>query len=53
MYIEALKDYLTQGSKVLDFGFESGYLTVAMSKMMIDKEKVIGIEHIKDLFYLE
>ena len=48
--LEALKDYLTEGSKVLDIGFGSGYLTVAMSKMMNDKGKVIGIEHIKDLY---
>ena len=48
--LEALKDYLTEGSTVLDIGFGSGYLTVAMSKMMNDKGKVIGIEHIKDLY---
>ena len=48
--LEALKDYLTEGSTALDIGFGSGYLTVAMSKMMNDKGKVIGIEHIKDLY---
>ena len=48
--LELLKDYLTEGSTVLDIGFGSGYLTVAMSKMMKDKGKVIGIEHIKDLY---
>lgn len=48
--LEAMKDYLTEGSTVLDIGFGSGYLTVAMSKMMNDKGKVIGIEHIKDLY---
>ena len=48
--LEALKNYLTEGSTVLDIGFGSGYLTVAMSKMMNDKGKVIGIEHMKDLF---
>ena len=41
--LEALKDHLTEGSKALDIGFGSGYLTVAMSKMMNDKGKVIGI----------
>ena len=35
---------------VLDVGFGSGYLTVAMSKMMNDKGCVIGIEHIRDLY---
>ena len=49
--LEALKDHLTEGSKALDIGFGSGYLTVAMSKMMNDKGKVIGIEHMKDLYY--
>ena len=48
--LELLKNYLTEGSTVLDIGFGSGYLTVAMSKMMKDKGKVIGIEHIKDLY---
>ena len=48
--LEAMRDYLTEGSTVLDIGFGSGYLTVAMSKMMNDKGKVIGIEHIKDLY---
>ena len=48
--LELLKDYLIEGSTVLDIGFGSGYLTVAMSKMMKDKGKVIGIEHIKDLY---
>ena len=48
--LELLKDFLTEGSTVLDIGFGSGYLTVAMSKMMNDKGTVIGIEHIKDLY---
>ena len=48
--LEALKDYLTEGSTALDIGFGSGCLTVAMSKMMNDKGCVIGIEHIKDLY---
>ena len=48
--LELLKDFLTEGSTVLDIGFGSGYLTIAMSKMMNDKGKVIGIEHIKDLY---
>jgi protein-L-isoaspartate(D-aspartate) O-methyltransferase len=48
--LEALKDHLTEGSTVLDVGFGSGYLTVAMSKMMNDKGCVVGIEHIKNLY---
>ena len=48
--LELLKDYLKEGNTVLDIGFGSGYLTVAMSKMMNDKGTVIGIEHIKDLY---
>ena len=48
--LEALRDYLKEGSTALDIGFGSGYLTVAMSKMMNDKGCVIGIEHIKELY---
>ena len=47
--LQALENFLTEGSTVLDVGFGSGYLTVAMSKMMNDKGKVIGIEHMKEL----
>ena len=48
--LQALENYLTEGSTVLDVGFGSGYLTVAMSKMMNDKGTVIGIEHVKDIY---
>ena len=48
--LEALRDFLIEGSNALDIGFGSGYLTVAMSKMMNDKGCVVGIEHIKDLY---
>ena len=48
--LEHLQDYLKEGNTVLDIGFGSGYLTVAMSKMMNDKGLVVGIEHIKDLY---
>ena len=48
--LEAMKDYLKEGSTVLDVGFGSGYLTVAMSKMMNDKGCVIGIEHMKEIY---
>ena len=48
--LQALEDFLTEGSTILDIGFGSGYLTVALSKMMNDKGTVIGIEHIKQLY---
>ena len=48
--LEALKDYLVEGSNALDIGFGSGYLTVSMSKMMNDNGYVVGIEHIKYLY---
>ena len=47
--LELLKDHLKEGKKALDVGFGSGYLTVAMSKMMGDKGVAVGIEHIKEL----
>ena len=47
--LELLKDHLKVGGKALDVGFGSGYLTVAMSKMMEDKGTAVGIEHIKEL----
>ena len=50
--LEYLKDFLKEGNTVLDVGFGSGYLTVAMSKMMNDKGCVVGIEHMKELYDL-
>ena len=47
--LELLKDHLKVGGRALDVGFGSGYLTVAMSKMMEDKGIAVGIEHIKEL----
>ena len=47
--LELLKDHLKPGGKSLDVGFGSGYLTVAMSKMMEDQGTSVGIEHIKEL----
>ena len=47
--LELLKDHLKAGGRALDVGFGSGYLTVAMSKMMEDKGTAVGIEHIKEL----
>ena len=50
--LQALENFLTEGSRVLDVGFGSGYFTVAMSKMMNDKGCVVGIEHMKELYDL-
>ena len=47
--LEVLKDHLKEGGRALDIGFGSGYLTVAMSKMMEDKGTAVGIEHIEQL----
>ena len=47
--LEALKDFLKPGNKALDVGSGSGYLTLAMSKMMNDEGCIIGIDHIKEL----
>ena len=47
--LEVLRDHLKEGGRALDVGFGSGYLTVAMSKMMGDKGVAVGIEHIKEL----
>ena len=50
--LQALEEFLTEGSNVLDVGSGSGYFTVAMSKMMNDKGCVVGIEHMKELYEL-
>ena len=49
--LEALKDYLHEGS-IVYVGFGSGYFTLAMSKMMNDKGKVVGIDHMEQLYEL-
>ena len=48
--LQYLKSYLTPGAHVLDVGFGSGYLTVALSKMIKDSGVVVGIEHIDELY---
>ena len=50
--LEYLKDYLKQGSKVLDVGSGSGYLCAAFSTLMNHNGLVIGIEHIPELYDL-
>ncbi|KAI9292079.1 protein-L-isoaspartate O-methyltransferase [Neoconidiobolus thromboides FSU 785] len=47
--LESLKDYLNIGSRVLDIGSGSGYLTACMRDMVGSEGKVIGIEHIPEL----
>ena len=48
--LEHLSDYCFEGAKILDVGSGSGFLTVALSKMTNDKGRVIGIEHIPELY---
>lgn len=47
--LEKLKNHLTPGSRVLDVGSGSGYLTLAFSHMMHFTGKVVGVEHIPQL----
>ncbi len=47
--LEYLSDYCINGAHILDVGSGSGYLTVALSKMINDSGLVVGIEHINDL----
>jgi protein-L-isoaspartate(D-aspartate) O-methyltransferase len=48
--LELLKDHVANGSRVLDVGSGSGYLTVCFAKMMKKKDAVVyGIEHIPEL----
>lgn len=48
--LEYLSSFIKPGCKILDVGSGSGYLTVALSKMMNDSGLVVGIEHIKNLY---
>ncbi len=48
--LEYLSDYCEEGANILDVGSGSGYLTVALSKMTNDTGKVVGIEHIPELY---
>lgn len=47
--LELLKSHLTNGSKALDVGCGSGYLTVCMALMCGDTGKAVGIDHIPEL----
>ena len=48
--LEALREHLKPGCTAMDVGFGSGYLTVAMSKMMNDQGCVVGIDIKKELY---
>ncbi len=50
--LEQLRDHLIKGCTALDVGSGSGYLTVALSKMMDDDGLVVGIEHMEELYKL-
>ncbi|KAL6075890.1 Protein-L-isoaspartate(D-aspartate) O-methyltransferase, variant 2 [Balamuthia mandrillaris] len=52
MCLEALEDKLLPGSRVLDVGSGSGYLTAAMGHMVGENGKVIGIEYVEELVEL-
>lgn len=47
--LEFLEPFISPGCRILDVGSGTGYLTVALSKMMNDSGLVVGIEHIKEL----
>lgn len=46
---ESLLDYLKPGSKVLDVGSGSGYLTAVLANLVAPNGTVIGIDHIQPL----
>ena len=48
--LEYLSPYCSNNIHILDVGSGSGYLTVALSKMINDSGLVVGIEHIDDLY---
>lgn len=50
--LEFLSEKLAEGSRVLDVGSGSGYLTVAMALMVGPSGKVVGIEHIPGIVAL-
>ena len=48
--LEYLSPYCSDNIHILDVGSGSGYLTVALSKMINDSGLVVGIEHIDQLY---
>jgi len=49
MCLEVLKDHIHPGSKVLDVGSGSGYLSACFANLVGEKGKVIGIDRIPEL----
>uniref|UniRef100_A0A0B6ZZQ4 Protein-L-isoaspartate O-methyltransferase n=1 Tax=Arion vulgaris TaxID=1028688 RepID=A0A0B6ZZQ4_9EUPU len=47
--LELLADYLVEGSRALDVGSGSGYLTACMAIMVGKTGKAVGIDHIPEL----
>lgn len=47
--LEALKDKLVNGAKVLDVGSGSGYLTSCMAHLVGPEGVVYGMDHVKEL----
>lgn len=47
--LELLADHLVEGSKALDVGSGSGYLTACMAYMVGKTGKAVGIDHIPEL----
>ena len=48
--LQHLDPYCTNNIHILDVGSGSGYLTVALSKMINDTGVVVGVEHIDQLY---
>ena len=46
--LEYLAPVLKENDRVMDVGSGTGYLTLALSKVMNDKGLVVGVEHIKE-----
>ncbi|KAH1022115.1 hypothetical protein HUJ04_011556 [Dendroctonus ponderosae] len=50
--LELLKDQLVNGTRALDVGSGSGYLTACMAKVMGSKGVAVGIDHMPELIEL-
>ena len=48
--LESLADYCTGGGNILDIGSVTGFLTVCLSKLTNGTGKVIGVEHIPEIY---
>lgn len=47
--LESLLPYLNAGSRVLDIGSGSGYLTAVLAELVQPGGRVVGVEHIREL----